>query len=281
MIKGDWVAYVACALICFVASLGFEEALGAAAEIPWNQTKVGHTAPTLAALLLNDFVESFLLICMVGIGVRHALGTRPKIPDHFLPFKQLKRTAMAIVVYMIPQAALALVFHVGVHGPIYLLVVEIGKVHTPLYWIGNLVMALLNGPVLMGFCAAMFSTWPILEAFGEGFRRTGWQGILLSLSLLVAIIAAASGFIAFGVGALFTGPILTNVIALHYLYYFPPEPEHIPAQSVNSALSNVLFAIYGIDAPAPRFPVQLPADSASLRLHPAARSLFRFDRHRL
>jgi hypothetical protein len=229
MIRDDWGVYAVSTLICLATSVTFHSTLSIIAGLNPAKFNIVLTAQGLAVQWVAQSITIFMLMCLVGIGVRHALGTWPKIPDLFLPFKQLNRSVLAVLVYMIPSAlgdVLAYAAsHVTASGPFT-------HVFAVYYWMAMLIPALIIGPMAMGLSAAMFSKMPILEAYREGFRRTGWPGILLSFVILLATILGASGFIGCCVGVIFTGPILSNVIALHYLYYFPPqqpEPEAITA----------------------------------------------------
>jgi hypothetical protein len=81
---------------------------------------------------------------------------------------------------------------------------------------------LAQGTIYMAMTAAGVGGYGPIIAYKETLRRMGWQSLMMSLLVFVATIVGSLGLIACCIGVLFTYPIFTNVIALHYLYFFPP-----------------------------------------------------------
>jgi hypothetical protein len=86
-------------------------------------------------------------------------------------------------------------------------------------------MLTLYGTILLGSVAAVCSDMDPFAVFGEGLRRVGWKSPLLSMMFLLAGILAGLGFFACCVGILFTFPLMTNVVALHYAYFFGVQQD--------------------------------------------------------
>lgn len=96
----------------------------------------------------------------------------------------------------------------------------------PFLGIYSVVWLIIGGPLELAVIAASYSDLPLGTAFVEAFRRLGWQLPLLSGLYLVAFLLSFTGVFACCVGLVFTFPILSNVMALEYLYYFPPAPSN-------------------------------------------------------
>ena len=225
MIKADFGVYAVCSLILMAVyiSLGTTANLLTLGTISRVTKGFMFPPPSPAALipqLFIQFLSQFLLLGLIGVGVRHALGHWPTISDQFLVFKRFGKTAGAIAILMIPTV-LYDIFFIGFMPNIKAL---------PDLWLAYGLLGgsflifwlLVSGPLYLGAAAATFSDLPTLEAFGQAFKRLRWQCPLISILFTVAAIVGSLGFIACCVGIIFTFPIWTNVIALHYTYYFPP-----------------------------------------------------------
>ncbi len=232
MIKADWGVYITCSVIC--AAVIFAVAIGldfvTLGSLAGGGLKVGvnpFANPLFfAGQVGTQFIYMFVILSLIGVGVRHAMGNWPTVGDLFLPFKRFGRSAATVLVYMVPAILLDLVqmFSPTVGAMRGNPGLGMLSAFSGIYLIIFLIWLFISGPMYLGASAAMFSDMPVLEAYKQGFMRPGAHGILLSILVFVASILSGLGAILCCVGVIFTFPIVTNVVALHYIYYFPSVP---------------------------------------------------------
>jgi hypothetical protein len=234
MIRADWGVYAACSLIVFAVNAGLSMTLQALTVgfAPRGTFLEGLsptlTIPAVLGQLAVQFISTFMIIGLVGVGVRHARGHWPSIPDLFLPFKRFGRTASAVGIMLVPYAVadlLMLILSPGAKGHPNL------AVYFGFLGILGIIWLVLGGPLYLGAAAATFSDLPPLQGYIEAFKRVGWKAPLLSLLFALAGIVSGLGLVLCCFGLIFTLPIVMNVVALHYTYYFPLQVA-VPAQTV-------------------------------------------------
>ena len=203
---------------------------GGAATNPLFASQSAALSPgtQLILMLVLVFWTSLIYVCMMGqtsIAVLHAQGQAPSVANYFLPFKKLKSVVPAVLLMTLPYQLINFV-----SGEI---AKSLGAAPLdPVMFVVPLLLFLFMffamGPSYLAITASVFSGLKPVTCYVESFRRMGWNALLLSLLLILASFVSGLGIIACCVGIIFTFPIFTNVIALHYLYYFPPtQPQRL------------------------------------------------------
>jgi hypothetical protein len=174
--------------------------------------------------IVQAFVLSFLMLGLICIGVKHARGEYIQISDFFQPFKNLAPTAGAVALASLPQlvfiigsslAQAATRSRVGLGVPIAIEAIALIA--------GILFYLLLMAPLMMAATHSAMTGTTAIESLQTTFRRLGPRWPLLGLVSTLANIVAGLGVLLCCIGILLTYPIGTNVIALHYTYFFPTE----------------------------------------------------------
>ncbi|HWD39605.1 MAG TPA: hypothetical protein VG944_12205 [Fimbriimonas sp.] len=180
---------------------------------------------------LQQVVANVLLLCLISLGVGHIKRGSASIRDFFQPFRKIGNTVVVACVLSLPGFLWVCVSMITQHGLLksnfsdwavedFLVTFLIAAV----WWV------LVQGPLLVAATAALTSKRPI-DRISVAFQRMGWKSVAFGLLYLVATLYSFLGLMGCGIGILFTFGISSNVVALHYAYFFPEEFTQQPDQA--------------------------------------------------
>jgi hypothetical protein len=248
--NGPWAYFLSTLIVCFAVFVGFVAFIAVFAGFgvspepfshgynPFAATISLNIVPAVSIIVLQIFCQ-FALLCLTGLGVKGATGARPSVADLFIPFKHFGKSFVATALAAAPGIILMLIvnalFELAANDPFN----GQPSLHQEAQVVSLTAFAaylIVLGPMKIGACAAIFSDLPVRTAYAEAFRRTGMKAILLSLVLALAGLFAALGLFIGCAGILLTLVGYTNAVALHYTFYFPPEPPGQMSASASPAV---------------------------------------------
>lgn len=104
MIRADFGVYATCSLLllAITGSIRFGFQIALLGSVTPGMLSGGFDPKFMAvstvSALITGFVGGFFRLGLVWIGIRHATGHWPSIPDLFHPFARLSRTFPAVIV---------------------------------------------------------------------------------------------------------------------------------------------------------------------------------------
>jgi hypothetical protein len=240
MVFGHWTVYVVSALIAFLiigaAYIPFVLVIGASVF-----TAAGRMSPTFPLLtigpaVLLQLVNTFMLLCLMSVGVRHAQGITPELGDFFIPFRRFGKSVVATLWISLPLILVQILNSLAQ----YLM----GS--APMAALGSIGFALVTagvayfgfyGTLLLSGVSSIFSELTPLDASKRLYSSLGWNTLMLNLLVIVGGMLAGLSALLCLVGMLFGYPIMGNLIALHFVYCFPAESA---ASAVGSAPAETI-----------------------------------------
>lgn len=184
-----------------------------------------------AIQVVQQVVANVFILCLISLGVGQVKRGTAAMADFFLPFRRAANTFVASLVLSLPGIFWICLNMVTQHD------LAKDSFSTPVIgaYLFTLFLAILwllfaQGPLLLGSIAASISERAPLESFSVAYKRMGWNAAMFGLLYFVATLASGLGLVACCIGVIFTYALSTNVVALHYTYYFPEDMPEQPEQ---------------------------------------------------
>ena len=170
--------------------------------------------------ILLSYLSSFTTLGLIAIGVKQLQGFRIGFLDLFLPFRRPGTSALAALLVASPQV----IFQLATMGVRENPPSEIGPTFVLLGIVSlfSIVLtALTLAPLLMAGTHSVVTGASPFEALRQTVLKLKGNWFALGVLGCIAFLLGTLGVMACLIGIVLTYPVFTNMIALHYTYYFP------------------------------------------------------------
>jgi len=203
-----------------------------------SQNPILLAALTLAGMLFAFLVQLTGLVGLVCIGVKDARGETIKISNIFQPLANFGPSAACAGLILVPiiVLTLALLGAIGTNDapvPTALPPVPtgLGLAAISLSAGALIFFVIMIGPFILAATHCAMTGANAWTSLRSSFKKLGPHMLSFAALLFLAFLASGLGAIRFYVGMVVTFTIGTNVIALHYTYFFPIEEPAIEDKS--------------------------------------------------
>ena len=242
MIQANWGVYVVSTLLIFVVVGGLYmiPMFGVMTAIfahPGAQVAPKMSWGMIGMIAVIGYIMYFCMLGLISVGVKQVRGQNIQLGDLFTPFGNFGPSALAAlfaalptILYNLCSQGLLMGMNPGNAGPFSPAATQYMIASGVIGLFGIVFQALTVGPLLLAGTHTVMTGEDPVRSVADTAKKLGANWFVFALLAAISYVIACLGGLCCGVGLLLTFPIATNVIALHYTYYYPQDPQPVAAR---------------------------------------------------